>query len=104
MTELGIRNRRNGNRLTRTLPVRVAAPGLSSTPGMTVNVSPSGARLVIREKPPETFWMQLDAQTEVAARPVWSQKLQRSTVVGVRFEFRCERERRRWIRFLQKLA
>lgn len=102
--ELDLKNRRRATRINRA--VRVNAVDIFQCRRSTValNVSCTGARLVLTQACPEVFLMELDAHTKVMARPVWKRPLERSMVVGVQFEFRSEREREKVIRFLQRLA
>ncbi|MBX3168839.1 MAG: PilZ domain-containing protein [Candidatus Eremiobacteraeota bacterium] len=104
LLELDIQNRRRATRVNRA--VRVTTMDRDYRRGLSValNVSSTGARLVLTQGCQETFLVELDAHTQVLARPVWKRPLKRSMVVGVRFEFRCDRERQQVIRFLQRLA
>ncbi|MBX3167216.1 MAG: PilZ domain-containing protein [Candidatus Eremiobacteraeota bacterium] len=102
--ELDLQNRRRTRRINRAVSVTAVDPFQHRRLGVALNVSPSGARLVLTQPCPEVFMMELDAHTKVMARPVWKRPLDRSMVVGVRFEFRCDSEREKVIRFLQRLA
>lgn len=102
--ELDLKNRRRSNRLNRTVRVTAVDAQRRQRAGMALNVSCSGARLVLSETCPEEFWMELDCHTRVMARPVWKRPLERCMVVGVRFHFSRDSEREQVIRFLQRLA
>ncbi len=102
--ELDLKNRRRASRINRA--VRITTVDRDHRRGLSValNVSSTGARLVLTHACQETFVVELDAHTQVLARPVWKRPLDRSMVVGIKFEFRCDRERQQVIRFLQRLA
>lgn len=102
--ELDLKNRRRAHRINRALQVTAVDAQYRRRLTVALNVSSTGARLVLTEACPERFLVELDAFTQVVARPVWKRPLDRSIVVGVQFEFRCERERERVIRFLQRIA
>ena len=56
------------------------------TLGHTINVSSSGARLLLRGEAPETMSLTLGEDLEVRARRVWSQSIGKCQVAGVQFE------------------
>ncbi|MFN8608114.1 MAG: PilZ domain-containing protein [Vulcanimicrobiota bacterium] len=102
--ELDLKNRRRSNRVNRAIRVTALDCLCRRQASVALNVSCTGARLVLTETCPEVFLMELDAHTKVMARPVWKRALDRSMVVGVRFDYRSDRERQQVIRFLQRLA
>ena len=102
--ELDIRNRRRANRINRAIQVTAVDRDYRRRLSVALNVSYSGARLVLTQPCPERFTVELDSNTQIAARCVWKRNLSRSQVVGVQFEYSCERERQQVIRFLQRLA
>lgn len=104
LLELDLKNRRRAHRVNRAVRVTALDRQAHRSQSVALNVSSSGARMVFTHSCPESFTVELDAQTRVLARPVWKRPLDRSMIVGVRFEFRSERERRQVISFLQRLA
>lgn len=79
------RNRRQSNsRVAKQVPVSYSTDW-TTYEAMTLNVSDSGARLVVRSSLPKRFQMQL-GPVAVKAETVWEQPLGSGTrVVGVRF-------------------
>lgn len=102
--ELELKNRRRASRINRAVQVVAVDQDRRRRLSVALNVSSTGARLVLPPSCPERFLIELDAQTRVVARPVWKRPLDRSMVVGVKFEFQSDRERQQVIRFLQRLA
>ncbi len=99
-----LKNRRRANRINRALQVTALDHQKRRLLSVALNVSATGARLVLTRPCPESFTVEFDAHTRVLARPVWKRALQRSQVVGVQFDFRSEAERRQVFAFLQRLA
>jgi len=104
LLELDLHNRRRATRLNRAVRVTTLDRDFRRGLSVALNVSSTGARLVLSNSYRESFLLELDAHTQVVARPVWSRSLGRSTVTGVHFEFRSDRERRQVVRFLQRLS
>ncbi|ODT63223.1 hypothetical protein ABS71_14590 [bacterium SCN 62-11] len=102
--ELDCKNRRRASRINRAVQVTAVDQECRRRLSVALNVSSTGARLVLPPSCPERFLIELDAHTKVVARPVWKRPLDRSMVVGVKFEFHSDRERQQVIRFLQRLA
>lgn len=102
--ELDLKNRRRAGRINRAVQVAAVDVFQRRRNSVALNLSCTGARLVLTHPCPEVLLIELDSRTRVVARPVWKRPLDRSMVVGVRFEFPSQREREQVIRFLQRLA
>lgn len=102
--ELDLANRRRASRVNRAVQVTAVDTCQRRRLTVALNVSCTGARLVLTQTCPEIFLVELDAHTKIMARPVWKRPLDRSMVVGVKFQFHSDREREKVIRFLQRLA
>jgi hypothetical protein len=87
--EVDLRNRRAGDRVSQQLKVRYSSIEGAEAQGLTLDVSPSGARILFYAPPAATGdWVSLEiAGVELYAQPVWAQSWdgRSSYVAGVQF-------------------
>lgn len=102
--ELDTDNRRRAPRINRQFTVQWMDDCEKIERGSALNVSATGARLVVKKPCEGEFTLQLDDQTQVLARTVWSQQLSGFAVVGVEFDLRAADQRRSVAGFLERLA
>ena len=102
--ELETDNRRRAPRINRQFPVQLMDEQERMERGSAVNVSATGARLVVRRPCAGEFTLQLDDHTQVLARTVWSQQMPGYAVVGVEFDVSAAEQRRSVASFLSRLA
>ncbi|MBS2034245.1 PilZ domain-containing protein [bacterium] len=102
--ELDTDNRRRAPRINRHFAVQCMDDHESIERGSALNVSSTGARLVLKRPCRGEFTLQLDENTQVLARTVWSHQLSGYAVVGVEFDLRAAEQRRSVASFLARLA
>ena len=102
--DLNLDNRRRATRINREIPINYLDCTMRVGQSVALNVSASGARLVLTHPCHGAITLQLDLHTRVLARPVWSRHLSRYSVVGVEFEVTTLEQRRSLERFLSRLA
>ena len=73
--DLDTDNRRRATRINREFPVQTVDDQERLGRGSAINVSATGARLVLTRPCRGEFTLQLDGQTQVLARPVWLREL-----------------------------
>jgi hypothetical protein len=79
-------NRRSSPRVSRMLPIRYVGQGASVQSGEAVDISASGARLLL-DAPADELTVEFEGQLAVLARTVWQQELpDGKQLVGVVFE------------------
>lgn len=81
-------NRRGAPRLSRTLDIRYVHPGDGVRAGQAVNISQSGARLILEDGADKAeLTVEFEGKIAVLARTVWRQPLTGGRqIVGVVFE------------------
>lgn len=86
--ENDLSNRRGAPRLSRTLDIRYARPGSGICAGQAVNISQSGARLILEDDADNTeLTVEFEGKIALLARTVWRQPLAGGRqIVGVVFE------------------
>lgn len=102
--ELDTDNRRRAPRINRQFAVQCVDDQERVERGSALNVSATGARLVLKRPCSGEFTLQLDDQTQVLARAVWTQQLSGYAVVGVEFDLSVADQRRSVAGFLSRLA
>ena len=102
--DLGVDNRRRATRINREFPIQTLDDQERLGRGSAINVSATGARLVLTKPCRGEFTLQLDEQTQVLARPVWTRELSGFAVVGVEFQLTGEDQKRSLQGFLTRLA
>ena len=102
--DLGTDNRRRATRINRQFPIQVVDDRERLGCGSAINVSATGARLILKQPCRGEFTLQLDDQTQVLARPVWTRELSGFAVVGVEFDLTGEEQKRSLQGFLTRLA
>lgn len=103
-TDLDLNNRRRAPRVNREIPISYLDGRMQVGETLALNVSASGARLILKRPCYEVIMLQLDLHTQLLARPVWSRHLKQFSVVGVEFEITTPEQRRSLARFLHRLA
>ena len=101
---LDLDNRRRATRINREVPVNYLDGRMHVGQTLALNVSASGARLILKRPCYDVITLQLDLHTKILARPVWSRHLSQFSVVGVEFEITSPEQRRCLERFLSRLA
>jgi hypothetical protein len=102
--ELDTDNRRRAPRINRQFAVQYVDEREQVGRGSALNVSATGARLVMKRPCQGEFTLQLDEQTQVLARAVWTQEHSSYAVVGVEFDLSIADQRRSVAGFLSRLA
>jgi len=102
--DLDTDNRRRATRINRQFGIQYVDEQESVGRGSAVNVSATGARLIMKKPCQGDFTLQLDDQTQVLARTVWARELSGFAVVGVEFDLSAADQRRSLEGFLTRLA
>lgn len=103
-TDLDLDNRRQAPRINRETPVNYLDDAMCVGHTVALNVSATGARLILKRPCYEAITLQFDPHTQVLARPVWSRHLPQFSVVGFEFEVTTSEQRLCLERFLDRLA